>query len=306
MAATPHREPPRPPDALAVARQWRAQRGMPWLHGEVARRMAQRLEMIRVEPQRVLDWWAGRSGSRALLAQRYPKARIDAIEPTAALAAGSAQALRGAWWQRWRGDASAAFLEGAPAGDELAFANGGAQLVWANMVLHWVADPAALMARWNDALAVDGFLMCSAFGPDTLLELRNLYAELGWPAPSHDYIDMHDLGDALVQAGFADPVMDMETLTLTWPDAAALLAELRVLGGNAAAARYTGLRTPRWRRRLEQQLTERLRGPDGRLALRFELVYGHAFKPVPKLRVAPETKVSVERLRDMARQGRTR
>ncbi|MGA0610383.1 methyltransferase domain-containing protein [Caldimonas sp. KR1-144] len=306
MASSPQREPPRPPDAGAVARQWRAARGVPWLHGEVARRMAQRLEMIRVEPARVLDWWAQRSGSRELIAARYPKARIDALEPTAELAAHSAQALRGAWWRRWRGDAPGVFVESAAAGTELAFPAGGAGLVWANMVLHWVADPAALMARWHAALAVDGFLMCTAFGPDTLLELRTLYRELGWPAPSHDFIDMHDLGDALVQAGFADPVMDMETLTLTWPDAAALLDELRTLGGNAAAGRFAGLRTPRWRRALEARLTERLRGPDGRLALRFELVYGHAFKPAPKLRVAAETKVSVERLRDMARQGRAR
>lgn len=306
MASSPSREPPRPPDAAAVERQWRARRDAPWLHGEVARRMAQRLEMIKVEPARVADWWAARSGSRELLAARYPKARIDAIEPTEAQAAASAPGLRGAWWQRWRGERPAAFVDAAASGSQRAFEDGAAQLVWANMVLHWVADPAGLMARWHRALAVDGFLMCSAFGPDTLLELRSLYAELGWPAPSHDFIDMHDLGDALVHAGFSDPVMDMETLTLTWPDAAALLEELRALGGNAAARRFAGLRTPRWRRALEERLTERLRGADGRLALRFELVYGHAFKPAPKLRVEAETKVSLERLRDMARQGRTR
>lgn len=306
MADSPRRERPQPPNAAAVARQWRARGGAPWLHAEVARRMAQRLEIIRVEPARVLDWWAARSGSRELLAARYPKARIDAMEPTAARAAISAQALRGPWWQRWRGEAPAAFVETAEAGSSLAFAPEAASLVWANMVLHWVADPAALMARWHAALAVDGFLMCSAFGPDTLLELRTLYRTLGWTAPAHDFIDMHDLGDELVHAGFADPVMDMETLTLTWPDASALLGELRLLGGNAAASRLAGLRTPRWRRRLEDLLAERLCGPDGRLSLRFELVYGHAFKPAPKLPVTAETKVSLERMRAMARQGRTR
>jgi len=134
---------------------------------------------------------------------------------------------------------------------------GAAQLVWANMMLHAHADPLALMAQWQRALAVDGFLMFSTLGPDTLAELRALYAELGWPAPMAPFTDMHDFGDMLLHAGFADPVMDQETLTLTWPSAQALLDELRALGGNAHPQRCAGLRTPRWRTRLLQALAAR-------------------------------------------------
>ncbi len=94
---------------------------------------------------------------------------------------------------------------------------------------------------------------------------------------------MHDLGDMLVQAGFADPVMDQETITLTWDSPQALLAELRSLGGNASPLRCAGLRTPRWRARLLRPWNERA-GADGRLALAFEVVYGHAFKAAPRPR----------------------
>ena len=118
---------------------------------------------------------------------------------------------------------------------------------------------------------------------------------------------MHDLGDALVHAGFRDPVMDMEQLTLTWESAEALLAELRTLGRNTAPQRFAGLRTPRWHETMRQCLAEGLRSPqapDGRLHLRFEIVYGHALRAAPRVPVAAETQVSVDTLRTMARQHR--
>lgn len=259
--------------------------------------MAGRLALIRTPPARVIDWWAAMGGSREQLGLSYPKAQIAAVEPTAALVARSTAALRAPWWRR---------LHRAPPqvdGDD-AVAPGSADMLWANMVLHRVDDPDRTIARWHAAIADDGFLMFSTLGPDTLRELRTLYAALGWGAPAQAFVDMHDIGDALVQAGFADPVMDMERLSLSWADAGALLAELRTLGTNAARSRLPGLRTPRWRAQLEHELTQRLRGADGRLHLSFELVYGHAFKPPPRVRVAPITTVGVEQLRQLARRGR--
>ena len=111
---------------------------------------------------------------------------------------------------------------------------------------------------------------------------------------------MHDLGDMLVQAGFADPVMDQETLTLTWENPRALLAELRSLGGNASPTRWPGLRTPRWRERLHAAL-QSLAGLDGRLRLSFEIVYGHAFKAPPRAPLSSGTAVSLEDMRAMVR-----
>jgi malonyl-CoA O-methyltransferase len=290
------------PDARAVAHQLRRQAAQPqppWLHGEVARRMAERLQVIRTTPATVLDWWGYRGASAGALAAAYPKSRRVVVEPTAALVQRSAGATAASWWspRRWSGRETAVV-------DESAVQPATAQLLWANMMLHAVSDPPAVMARWRRALAVDGFLMFSTFGPDTLSELRALYGAAGWPAPAIEFTDMHDIGDAVVHAGFADPVMDQEHLTLTWPDPRAMLEEMRMLGGNTHPARWAALRTPRWRERLEAAIGQRLAAADGRIAVTFEIVYGHAFNPVPRARVAERTEVPLEAMRAMVRTGR--
>jgi malonyl-CoA O-methyltransferase len=106
----------------------------------------------------------------------------------------------------------------------------------------------------------------------------------------------------LSEAGFTDPVMDQETLVLTWRTAADALAELRSLGANADLGRASGLRTPGWRRRLEAELDRSAAcRPSGRIELSFELVYGHAFKPAPRVRVAPQSTVDLADMRRMLR-----
>ena len=279
-------------DAAALARATRRLAiapEAPWLHGEVARRMAERLAVVRLAPARVLDWTAHAGASQALLRQAYPRAEIVAVEAQPPIERDAPP-----WWsaRRWRSEASVLA--------EDAVAPASAQLVWANMMLHGVVDPGLAMQRWRAALTVDGFLMFSTLGPDTLASLRALYRDAGWGAPHAPFTDMHDLGDMLVASGFAEPVMDQERLTLTWATPEALLAELRALGANADPARHAGLRTPRWRARLLGALRERA-DAQGRIALEFEVVYGHAFNPRP--RVAGVTHVTVEALRGMARSG---
>ena len=177
---------------------------------------------------------------------------------------------------------------------------GAAQLAWSNMELHAEADKPELVKRWHTGLAVEGCLMFSCLGPDSFIELRPIFAREGWGPPAPDWVDMHDLGDLLVHAGFADPVMDQEHLRLTWGSPQDLLRDLRALGGNLAPARLRGLRTTAWRERLMHAL-ESLRGADGRLSLSIELVYGHAFKPQPKVKVAATTEVSLDQMRAMVR-----
>ena len=111
---------------------------------------------------------------------------------------------------------------------------------------------------------------------------------------------MHDWGDMLVQAGFAEPVMDMERITLTYETPARLLQELTELGRNFHPARFAGLRGRQWRGKLESALAERLKtGPDGRLSLTFEVIYGHALKAQPKVKVSAMSSVSVRDMRSM-------
>ena len=302
-APDPARSARRPLDAVALAHvQRRLQRAPapPWLHGEVARRMAERLPVIRLKPARVLDWGAFMGASAAVLKTTYPQAQRLAIEPDAARRDATAAGLQQPWWSptRWRGAATAAVR----AAD---VAPGSGELLWSNMGLHGVIDPQAEMAAWHRALVVDGFLMFATLGPGTLQGLRDLYAAQAWPVPMAPLVDMHDLGDMLVHAGFADPVMDQETVTLTWATPQALLAELRQLGGNVDPRRAAGLHTPRWRDRLLARLADRA-GSDGRVALDFEVVYGHAFHPAPRPRLAAQTQVPLDDMRAMVRSGSRR
>ncbi len=282
----------------AAAARWHAAAPAlsPWLHEEVARRMQDRLQWIRQAPAAWCDWEPVRGGiaGHALIAQRYPQAECTVFEAPAREAA-AREALDPKWWSmaHWRG-ARPRF--GLPA-------EGSVQMLWANMALHTVADPQALIAQWHRAIAVDGYLMFSCLGPDTVRELHALYRDLGWPPAGHAFTDMHDWGDMLVQSGFAEPVMDMERITLTFATPARALQELRELGANLHPQRFAGLRGRRWRARLEGAMAERLADPqhEGQIAFTFEIVYGHAFKPAPRVRVSQSSAVSLQDMRAMLR-----
>lgn len=267
-------------DAVAAAR-WHAMARdpSPWLHEEVARRMQERLSWIVLPPGNWCDWDPVRGGmqAHALIAAALPKAEQWVHETASAGAQAAARAqLQPPWWKpaRWIGPA-VHFREPSPQG---------MQMVWANMALHLTAQPQALMAQWLKALDTDGFVMFSCLGPDTLKELRAVYAGLGWPEPSHTFTDMHDWGDMLAASGFAEPVMDMERIVLTFPTPQRLLQELRGLGRNLHPKRFPALRGHHWRRRLENAIAEQLvsESNGGQLALTFEIIYGHAFKPTPR------------------------
>ena len=267
--------------------------------------MADRLGVIRRAPQALLEWEPTVGGGSALLARAYPQARRLRVQ---ALAVPAPAAAAAPWWSFWRRDREAGEGPSSAAGSACTpeqVPPGEAGLVWANMVLHGSADPPQTLQRWLQALQPEGFLMFSTLGPGTLGELRELYAQAGWGPPMAPLVDMHDIGDMLVRAGFADPVMDQETLTLTWPDPEAALAELRTLGANVEPARFAGLRTRAWRARLVTALQQLARArPDARVALDFEIVYGHAFKVEAPPRLAPETTLTPQALQRLARQGR--
>lgn len=297
-------DPERRLDDVALRRTLRrlaASAAPPWLHAEVARRMGERLALMRLQPVRVIEWSAFLGASGDVLSRAYPKAQRVAVEPTDALRDRTRNRDRPAWYSLRR--LSTGRVE--VVGDHDALLPAAAQLVWSNMTLHAVKNPPALLRRWQQLLAADGFVMFSCFGPDTLRELRSLYAEAGWPLPTVAFVDMHDLGDMMVAAGFADPVMDQETLTLTWSDADALLAELRSMGANLSPDRFQGLRTPAWHGRLRERLRQRA-GPHGRLALSFEIAYGHAFKAPPRAEPQAPTTVSLAEMRSLVKTPRTR
>ena len=305
-APTPESRPERL-DPRALDRAWARLAALPappWLHAEIARRMSERLSIVKQVPVHVFDWWSELGGGAPLLAQAYPKATVTGVlrpestVPSGAAAESAAIAATPAW-RRWLGLGAS----GPRAIAQSAVPPAQAQLVWSNMSLHWAQDAPTLMREWQRALVVDGFLMFTTLGPGTLVTLRDLYRAHGWGTPYAPWTDMHDLGDMLVEAGFADPVMDQETLRLTWSSPRAALAELRTLGMNTDTARCAGLRTPRWRDRLLAALGAQV-DSQGRVVLEFEIVYGHAFKPVPRVKLAAQTEVGLDDMKSMLSRGR--
>ncbi len=159
-------------------------------------------------------------------------------------------------------------------------------MVWANMALHHEPLPGALLQRWYQLLQPDGFLMFSCLGPDSLIELRAAYARMGWPDPAHAFTDMHDWGDMLVACGFAEPVMDMERITLSFSSSRSLCwTSCAAWGATSMRDGFGGLRGQGLAGGPVRTPSNGVLPRDGagRLLLTFEVVYGHAFKPQPRV-----------------------
>jgi malonyl-CoA O-methyltransferase len=155
-------------------------------------------------------------------------------------------------------------------------------LAWSNLALQWVNDTERAFAEFHRVLAPGGLLMFSTFGPDTLKELRAAFSNVDRHSHVSRFIDLHDIGDILVRCGFADPVMDMEPFTLTYSDVRALMHDLKAIGAhNVTRERPRGL-TGRARLAAVTVAYEPLRR-DGKLPATFEVVYGHAWKPQPRV-----------------------
>ena len=269
----------------------------PWLHEEIGRRMEDRLQWIRLQPKTWVDWAPVNGGLATHLAvrARYPKANCLAIETSELRLQKAKVALTNPWWAVWKRQlVSVADLANGLQQQE------SADMVWANMALHTAVAPQSLLKAWHSLLATDGFLMFSSLGPDTLRELQPIYQDMGWGDPSHAFTDMHDWGDMLVQAGFAEPVMDMERITLTYATPSDLLKDLRLLGRNLHHQRYQNLRGRGWKRALDNALLA-LAKPDQqeRLVLTVEVIYGHALKPLPKVRLAEQSSVTLAQMKSM-------
>ena len=220
----------------------------------------------------------------AMLQKDYPAAQIIGLDAAPAMLAAAQAPAPGSGLKSMLNR-----LMPAKAGIDLVCGDFGAlplgpnsvDLVWSNLALHWHPQPDRVFAEWRRVLRVEGLLMFSNFGPDTFRELRAAFAALDEAPHALPFVDMHDFGDQLVEAGFSTPVMDMEVITVTYDTPQALLADVRALGGNPLATRARGLvGRAAWQQMLDA--LERQRRPDGKLGLTFEVIYGHAFRPAPR------------------------
>ncbi len=262
-----------------------------FLRREIAQRMHERLQLVKIVPKQVLDAGCGEGRDLVLLQKTYPAAQILGIDaaPAMATVAGApvpdTRALNRMLSRLLPAKAGVDIL----CGDfgNLPFGTNSLDLLWSNLALHWHPQPDRVFAEWRRTLRVDGLLMFSNFGPDTFTELRTAFAALDETPHTLPFVDMHDFGDQLVEAGFSTPVMDMERITVTYDTVDALLADVRALGGNPLATRRKGLiGRAAWQRVLDA--FEAQRRPDGKLGLTFEVIYGHAFRPAPKTTAAGE------------------
>lgn len=236
------------------------------LHREVAARMLERLEYIRVAPHRILDAGCGTGDALPQLAGRFRKARVMGLD--FALPMLDRARRRRRWGRRFE----------VVAGDlhALPLADASLDLVFSNFALQW-CDARSAFAEFRRVLRPHGLLMFTTFGPDTLKELRRAWQAVDDAPRVHRFEDMHNLGDWLLAAGFSDPVMDVDRFTLTYADLSGLVADLRRLGAcNAAAGRPRGL-TGKGRAVALQRACTAWRDGDGRLPATYEVIYGQAW-----------------------------
>lgn len=247
------------------------------LQREVCSRMLERLDYVKLQPRRILDAGSGTGWGGRQLGERYAQAEVVALD----IAIGMLQVARGtsSWWQKLFAGSSRRFV--CADVETLPLAAQGVDMVWSNLALQWCNDLPATFCELHRVLQPEGLLMFSTFGPDTLRELRIAFDGVDGYNHINRFIDMHDIGDMLMAAGFADPVMEMERLTLTYDDVRAVMQDLRGIGAhNATAGRAPGMTgRQKWMRIVQNYETLR---QNGRLPATFEVIYGHAWKPRPK------------------------
>ncbi|MSQ51989.1 MAG: methyltransferase domain-containing protein [Betaproteobacteria bacterium] len=253
------------------------------LADEIARRMAERLDYVRLEPTHIVDAGCGQAPA-GILVKRFPAALLTGIDSSLGMAmAARAKETLLSRFKRAMGIGSDRIV----CGDlcALPIANSSVGMVWSNLALAWASDLGLAFRECHRVLKDGGLLMFSSYGPDTLRELKAAFATVDTRPHVHEFSDMHDLGDRLLVSGFSDPVMDMDKVVYTYAGVAPLVSELRRSGQtNAMLDRRRGL-TSRFAWNAMSAAYSR-RPDDGRIEATFEIVYGHAWKIGAKARAS--------------------
>lgn len=251
------------------------------LQREVMARLDERLELMSVKPGRIVDAGCGTGQGLRLLQARYPKADVVGLDlALPMLETARRNSTAGSWLgsliHRLTPHASRHTPYVCADIERLPFKKSSIDLIWSSLALQWASEPEAAFRELHRAIAPQGLLLFATFGPDTLKELRRAFSAVDGGNHVSRFIDMHDIGDMLVHAGFQHPVMEMEMLTLTYADLKSLLRDLKGIGAhNAASDRARGMMGKTAWHRLEQAY-EGFR-KEGRLPATYEVIYGHAW-----------------------------
>ncbi len=260
----------------------------------VGARLLDRLSEVRLAPDRVLDAGAGTGRGTVALAERYPQARVIAVDSAPSMLRQARR--RAVGWQGWRSGVERLLRlirrnprEGFVCADvdALPFAPDSIDLIHSNLTLQWCPDLDRTFQEWGRILRSDGLLVFTTFGPDTLRELRNAWRTVDDYSHVNAFLDMHDIGDTLTRAGFCGIVMDVEHMTLTYGDLAGLMRDLKGIGAhNVTQGRLRGL-TGRGRLHQLTNAYEKFR-QEGRLPATYEIIYGHAWFPATRSLRSPQ------------------
>ena len=247
-------------DAVAVLQQ------------EVANRLVERMEFMSMKPRCILDAGSGTGFVSQLLAARFPKAKITALDLAFNMLkqAKSKRTFKQRWHKQFR------YVNAEV--ESLPFADASVELIISGLTLQWCQDLPKVFKEFRRVLAPGGLLLFSSFGPDTLKELRQSWAEVDDVPHVNAFSDMHDVGDALVQSGFADPVMDMEMLTVTYKDVKTVMRDLKQIGAHNVMQGRSHTITGKNKLQKMMKAYEQFR-VDGLLPVSHEIVYGHAWVP---------------------------
>ncbi|EKT4090233.1 MULTISPECIES: malonyl-ACP O-methyltransferase BioC [Stenotrophomonas] len=242
------------------------------LQREVQSRLIESLDYLEArKPEVVLDIGAGTGHASALMKKRWPKAQVIALDVALPMLD---QAKRQAgWWkpfQRLCGDAAA-----------LPLADNSVDVIFSNLCLQWVDDLPAVFAGFRRVLKPGGLLVCSTFGPETLIELNEAFAAADDRPHVSRFAQIAQFGDALMMAGFRDPVLDRDLFTLTYDDLPSLMRELRAMGATNARVDRRHTLTGRGRFAAAAAAYEPMRRADGKLPSSWEVIYAHAWAPDP-------------------------
>lgn len=230
--------------------------------------LMQRLEMIRIQPQSIIDLGSGPGDYARALANRYNQARVVELDIAENMLKVS-RAQREFLTRRRFVCADA---------ERLPLAEHSVDLVFSNLMLQWVQEPDRLLHNLRQSLRAGGLFIFTTLGPDTLRELRESWASVDDTVHVNTFLDMHDLGDALIRAGFSDPVMEVEIVKLSYPELSGLMADLKLLGAhNVNLSRRRALTGKSRFGRM--QAAYETRRENNLLPASYEIIFGHAWAP---------------------------
>jgi malonyl-CoA O-methyltransferase len=247
------------------------------LQHEVEARLLESLDYLedpklaRKPPRVVVDLGAGPGRASAAMRKRWPRARVVALD--LALPMLREAKSRSGWWRPF--DRVCADVRALP------FADGSVDVLFSSLCLQWIEDLPAVFAGFRRVLKPEGVLLVSTFGPDTLYELRDAFAHADAVPHVSPFASIGQFGDALVHAGFRNPVLDRDTYTTRYPDLPALMRELRAIGATNALQTRRHTLTGRTRFRIAQEAYERQHSGEDGLPATWEVITAMAWAPEP-------------------------